>query len=192
MLSFPQGFFLGRMWKFCEIAHQLQGVKKFTNNSKECILCTGFYINTPFTQYSDFQFLSDCVTVALVYSEVYLRCQTCGKRIWSNSGEYALNSQKYLRCRCRSGLVTFEGCLGTRKSTKLASLDVGNVCGHVWTSGGLYTLKEPTPLEWAWDSMRKLILAGDFPVILALLLHGSKAVIVHQYSPSVSIVLQSV
>ena len=57
---FPSSF-------FCEIARQLRGDKKETNNSKKCILCSWFYINTPFTQYWDFQFLTDCVTVASVY-----------------------------------------------------------------------------------------------------------------------------
>ena len=94
----------------------------------------------------------------------------------------------YLKCWFRSCLVTFECRLGTWKSTTLASLDVGNVCEDVGTSGGLYTLKDPTPLEWVWNSMRKQILAGDFPVGLSLLVHGSKAAIVHQYSLSVSTV----
>ena len=36
------------------------------NNSKKK-LYTGFFINTPFAQYWDFQFLTDCVTVSSVY-----------------------------------------------------------------------------------------------------------------------------
>ena len=38
IVSFPQSFYWERCKHFCEIARQLWGGKKETNNSKKCIL----------------------------------------------------------------------------------------------------------------------------------------------------------